>query len=359
MENEVIQGLEFLLSQLINETKWPRTVATKLTDNAQIIVYSKEEALKMYKDSNYIDCRISAYPYNKDTKVQIIDFVLIDLDLSSFSGSRQLLDKWLVKISKHIKEIFGSDFKLTIIWSGRGYHIYLHFKPLEYILEESQEFITYSREPSIEFLRFIERYLSLGKCDSSHNSSVAFSNCMLRVPGSLNSKCNATSPFAKVAIKQIGGNLNQKTLSLEPLIGDFLAFLVDKREDSIQKATKPSSILSKKNSDSLLPIIWIELLLQTQLRDFRKYCIWRILTPYLINKRGFDEDKSHSIIEEWLNKCIQLQPLDFDANRKIIDGIKGAIKTGYYPIAFKNLKEEQPELYKIIWNLITCKTKAE
>ena len=54
IENEVIQGLEFLLTQLINETKWPRTVATKLTDNAQIIVYSKEEALKMYKDSNYM-----------------------------------------------------------------------------------------------------------------------------------------------------------------------------------------------------------------------------------------------------------------------------------------------------------------
>ena len=32
------------------------------------------------------------------------------------------------------------------------------------------------------FLRFLESYLSNGKCDSVHNSTVAFDNCMLRVP---------------------------------------------------------------------------------------------------------------------------------------------------------------------------------
>lgn len=40
IENEVIQGLDLILSQL-NEPKWPRTVATRFTDNAQVIVYSK------------------------------------------------------------------------------------------------------------------------------------------------------------------------------------------------------------------------------------------------------------------------------------------------------------------------------
>jgi hypothetical protein len=97
------------------------------------------------------------------------------------------------------------------------------------------------------------------------------------------------------------------------------------------------------------------LLLQIQLTDFRKYCIWRILGPYLINKRNLSEDESFRIIENWLDKCSELEPLDFDADYKINEGLNGAIKKGYFPISLKDLKEEHSELYEIVWDLIRCK----
>ena len=66
VEQQVIEGLDFILSHLKNPNRWPRTISTKSTEGKQITVYSKQEALSYYKDSNYLDCRISAY----NTKAQ-------------------------------------------------------------------------------------------------------------------------------------------------------------------------------------------------------------------------------------------------------------------------------------------------
>ena len=85
IEQQVIKGLDFILSHLKNPNRWPRTISTKSTDGKQITVYSKQEALSYYKDSNYLDCRISAY--NAKTKEQTIDLLMIDLDLSNFKSN--------------------------------------------------------------------------------------------------------------------------------------------------------------------------------------------------------------------------------------------------------------------------------
>ena len=63
--------------------RWPRTISTKASEGRQIPVYSKQEALSYYKDSKYIDCRISAYN-TKSLVDQTIDLLMIDLDLSNF-----------------------------------------------------------------------------------------------------------------------------------------------------------------------------------------------------------------------------------------------------------------------------------
>jgi len=57
------------------------------------------------------------------------------------------------------------------------------------ILEKMSEFKKF-KEPSKEFLRFAEWYLFNGKCDNEHNKTMSFNNCMLRIPGSFNSKNN-------------------------------------------------------------------------------------------------------------------------------------------------------------------------
>jgi hypothetical protein len=60
----------------------------------------------------------------------------------------------------------------------------------EHVLENMPEFKKF-KVPSKDFLRFVEYYLSNIKTDSEHYHTVSFRNCMLRIPGSVNSKnCN-------------------------------------------------------------------------------------------------------------------------------------------------------------------------
>lgn len=85
IERQVEKGLEFILSHF-SKPYWPRTISTKLTKGKQFMVHSRLEALSYFKDSNYVDCRISAYrPDNK-----IVDFIMIDMDRSDFKSKQEL-----------------------------------------------------------------------------------------------------------------------------------------------------------------------------------------------------------------------------------------------------------------------------
>ncbi|MFL6413618.1 MAG: hypothetical protein ACJ71K_20555 [Nitrososphaeraceae archaeon] len=56
------EGLHFITSHFGNEsTIWPRTIFSKILGK-QYTVYSKEEAIARFKQSNLMDCRINAYP---------------------------------------------------------------------------------------------------------------------------------------------------------------------------------------------------------------------------------------------------------------------------------------------------------
>lgn len=60
-EGSFNQGLDFILSHF-QESLWPRAISTHLTEGRQILVFNKEEAVARFKQSNFLDCRISAYP---------------------------------------------------------------------------------------------------------------------------------------------------------------------------------------------------------------------------------------------------------------------------------------------------------
>ena len=85
LEDKVSNGLDFLIGHFEGFEEgfiWPRTVSTKATRGAQVLVYSREQALQRFKEANYLDCRISAYPsqkYRKQLK-QKPNFLFIDLD---------------------------------------------------------------------------------------------------------------------------------------------------------------------------------------------------------------------------------------------------------------------------------------
>jgi hypothetical protein len=95
---------------------------------------------------------------------------------------------------------------------------------------------------------------------------------------------------------------------------------------------------------------WIERLLHTPLSDHRKYCIWRVLLPYLLNIRKLPEQEVTDIIGDWLNRCNQLRQLDFNYKQKIKDGIEGA-KEGYLPISREKLRNENSRLYFLLQDI--------
>lgn len=167
--------------------RWPRTISTKASEGRQIPVYSKQEALSYYKDSKCLDCRISAY--NAKLQEQTIDLLMIDLDLSNFKNNIEKLNLAKAKTLAKIQDTFDLSSRFdpaTIIWSGNGYHLYIPTESHNTILEQISEFNNY-QEPS-KLLRFAEWYLSNGKADSDHYHTVSFKNCLLRIPGSYNSK---------------------------------------------------------------------------------------------------------------------------------------------------------------------------
>jgi hypothetical protein len=100
-------------------------------------------------------------------------------------------------------------------------------------------------------------------------------------------------------------------------------------------------------------INWVERLLQTPIQDHRKYCIWRILAPYLLNVRHLSYDESFNIIRDWLDRCNQLQRIDFNVNQRINEGLRGAERKGFLQISKDKLEEENGELHYLLQNIRT------
>ena len=140
----------------------------------------------------------------------------------------------------------------------------------------------------------------------------------------------------------------------------FLSYLIDQeRRNKERKLGKKVVHTFLSENGNSLSILWIERLLQTPLPKFRKYCIWRILAPYLINVKHLSFEESFDIIDKWLDKCNELEALDFDTDTKINDCLNGAVNKGYLPISFDNplkeprtLKTDNRELYDLVKDLI-------
>jgi Primase X len=353
LERQVANGLDIITS-LLSEPLWPRTISTKTTEGRQVKVSSKQQAMAWYKAAKFLDCRISAYPCDYLGKVsnrQTVDLVMIDLDRSIFK-SRQSLDRAQYNTLKKIRETFGIEFEPSRIWSGNGYHIYI---PIEscYVLEERPEFNKFD-EPSKRFLRFAEWHLSNGKADSNHFRNVSLGNCMLRIPGSHNSKRiiknnNVAGSSTQVRIIQQWNGERRAPIYL--LIGSFLAYLVDQkfREDQQRKQQfSKCRHIDNESSNRTIIVPWIEMLIKTPIDDYRKTVIRRILPRYLINKKGLTFYDAFNVIDGWLRKCNSLRRLDSNINYRLKDNLNYAIKSGRLPISLATLKSEEKGLYDII-----------
>jgi hypothetical protein len=185
---------------------------------------------------------------------------MVDLDLKDFGGrvegggrggeleyskkkeERTLLslEKALNKASEKIKKekdegggggsIGGNP---TVLWTGNGYHIYQPVSGL--ILEEYETFYEFTKyldkDLTSMFIQFAEEYLTDYSADRLHNPTVK--SCLLRIPGSLNSKCIPNKDQdAEVKIVQ---RWDGKRLFIRPLLRDFRRWLIQNRIDDIEE----------------------------------------------------------------------------------------------------------------------------
>jgi hypothetical protein len=112
------------------------------------------------------------------------------------------LDRALNKTLQKITESIGGS--PTILWTGNGYHIYLHVSG--FIVEEYETFNGFTKyvdkDLTSMFIQFAEERFTDYAADRLHNPTVK--SCLVRIPGSLNSKCVSKGEDAEVKIIQNG-----------------------------------------------------------------------------------------------------------------------------------------------------------
>ena len=142
-------GFHFRIFRL-RELCLPRTISTKTTQGRQLLVYDRQGTLARFKQFNFQDCRISAYPSTKYTRhlKQKPNFLFIDLDFQALD-----LDKELSQVLTNIKiKLENNTIEPTVLWSGKGYHIYLPINAMtlenESLFEDIEVY-----DPSRKFLQ--------------------------------------------------------------------------------------------------------------------------------------------------------------------------------------------------------------
>lgn len=340
--------------------------------NGQFSVFSEEDILIKCKQADYNDCRINAYPEvieSNGNLVQPPNFIFIDLDLGNFNNDINKLDK--IKNST-LRKIGQYKSIPTIVWTGNGYHIYfpIRIPVIDHIYIFSKDNFTnlfsskgkYGHYYISEiFMQFAENYFTGGKSDPQHRPK--YKTCLIRIPGTYNSKSLRSGKSKEESQIRILQKWNGIRGEIGTVVDDFRIWLTQEEINLNRLSTNKTKFNHNKiyfnhyyiekdvNKFSSLPkqsskINWIEMLLNTSLEDHRKYCLWRILGPYLLNVRSLSEQVSSHVMEEWLIRCNDKRKLDFHPHNKIYNIIKG--NKGFLPISYSKLKDENTELYYLL-----------
>jgi Primase X len=331
--DNVKEGIDFILSHFEGRQQlFPRKISTTYSNGKQFTVYNREQITNECVKANFIDCRINAYPVLGESYRQPPNIIFIDLDLSKelpYQEASKQLEKAKKKSLKIIKEKLN-DCRPTILWTGNGYHIYivLNTRPLE-LIKELKEL---SPRPSEEFLKFTEFAFSNKKKDSAHNPT--FKSSLLRIPCTYNSK-NQTI----VKIIQEFDKENISSIDTELLRG-FRLWLAEndirEKQQKLKDARYTKSSIGPKEYE-IKNYFWIEKLLQTPIPCFRRYCLYRIVIPYLVNVKKLNDDECFNILKNWLEKCDRLSKISFDKEVEIkvlLNNVKN-----YLPLSIKKLNE--------------------
>ncbi|HEX5186697.1 MAG TPA: hypothetical protein VFV86_07385 [Nitrososphaeraceae archaeon] len=350
---QIKQDLQYLLSLIVSDLPiFPINVMTY--GGGQREVKKIEEILQIFKTARYIDCRINGYPvytgYNGLNTTKKV-MIMIDLDLFTFRKYKDPRKQLKISLKKMLKK-FRQEINCnpTVLWTGGGYHIYqpICFKELLTGVQFNKYAEELNQNLSNLFMKFANWFFSDGKSDPNHHPSIK--SCLLRVPGTINSKYNTT-----VSIIQ-KGDTNPIQLDIiddirrkshEHIIIKFEDWLIQQKIDKKLDETKLLRNKRKIHLGNDKKILWIENLLNTPINDHRHYCLWKILIPYLVNVRGLREfDLVLKILSPWLNECDKLRILGIEPCRKINGIMKGV--RNYLPITMNKMKEENRALYNMI-----------
>jgi hypothetical protein len=357
IDEVVEQGLDFLLSHFNKDRLFPRTIQTDRSEGKQIEISSKIQVLNYFKDSNYIDCRINAFPINtryKDIQRYPPDIIFIDIDRSTFSSDRSF-EKALKITLKNIKDKFEPG-EPTVNHSGNGYHI---VQPLECpILETLPLFEKYkdilSLNISEQFLRFAEISLSNGKADPGHYPS--FKSCHIRVPNTINKKCleNREKRLSGCKVRTIQKWNGIRARISREFIEDFRTYL-EVKVSELELEENELSFSNNHNKQNQIKydndsIEWIDKLIQIPTDEYRKRAIDLIFVPYFVLVKKLANEETIQKITEWLDKCNSIRNIDFNAEYKINYQIKYTNKTQIPPMKKTTLKEKYQYLYLILKN---------
>src|SRR5215211_2840542 len=80
-EKKVRDSIDLILSHFEDrQLLFPRKMSTFASNGKQFIVYNKEQILDACVKSNFLDCRLNAYPVLEDGLLQAPNVIFIDLD---------------------------------------------------------------------------------------------------------------------------------------------------------------------------------------------------------------------------------------------------------------------------------------
>ncbi len=286
------EHVDFILSHFQGQIQsFPRRIMTN-TSNGQFSVYSKEETFERCRQSNFIDCRINAYPEYTEYKGivrQAPNFVFIDLDLQNFNYDKRKLDYTLKKTLKKMEEYRGYP---SVLWTGNGYHIYL---PISAIVLDQESIFSKNKFPNLfsvtgkysnwsvseVFLKYAEIFFTNGKADPLHKPK--YKTCLVRIPNTLNSKCLSRGLSDEESKVKIIQRWNGHHSPIQLLTKEFRRWLHQEEINQIviNNTSRRKSQMGNYPLSNNSKILWIEELLRTGIPDGRKETLRLILGPYL------------------------------------------------------------------------------
>ena len=355
-EDDVADGINSLLNlfEMVGQSLFPRTIMTASYTGA-FVIHSLEDMYRAFKEANFQDCRISAYPPTKeDPMVRLVpNVVLLDIDydddLVKDNGAEHAdsANKIVVeKIINNLKTKYHIE-NLMVIKTGNGRHILVPFgftKPFEYI-QEMQPITRLLISPyrkmsnnilSESFLSFAKTFLSDNQADKANYPR--FSNIFLRVPGTINMKMKYG--IAHIIRTEIECIYEQKLL---PNFGDLFP-----NTNLISKFHSHMCTIAGNQKDKIKmykqyprryhnnrTIHWIEVLHTMAVSDCRKRIIRLILAPYTVNIKKLSFQDSIVWIKEWAEICNQARPFErgYNVDQQIEYFIGRAQDSGYLPIS--------------------------